>query len=204
MKLQFAVACFFSFIAMLLFSDLSHIYTVVKIPIRMLSLIAIILPIYIFVRSYISIRAVIFKKSLSRESIISIIQTVFIFGVAMFCIRYLTYESSLLTFGKSLHYGDYFILYLTLGYMSHVFLQDLLIVLIYEGFELLTDKKRGNIIIVSLLFGVAHLFMGIATFVLTSIGGMIFLYIYVRFHNILAVNIMHYSLGLIAISFGWA
>ena len=204
MRLEFVVACMVSIVFTLIFSDLSQVYTLVKIPIRIISLSIMILPIYLFVVKYRDIKKAIFKESIDKKKIFKLMQIVSVFIFVMFAIRFFTYTSDIFTFAKSLHYGDYLIVYLTIGYMSHVFLQDFLIVLFYEGLDIVEYKNKNYIFLISFFFGLSHLFMGIFNASLTFLGAVIFLFTYKKFGNILIPNILHYILGIIAISFGWA
>ncbi len=204
MRLEFVVACVVSIIFIFTFSDLSQVYTLIKIPIRMVTLMIMILPIYLFVIKYRNVKKAIFKGSIDRDKIFQIMQIVSIFIVVMFTIRFFTYEGDFFTFGKSLHYGDYLIVYLTIGYISHVFLQDFLIILFYEGLDIVGYKSKNDIFIISFFFGSSHFFMGAFNVSLMFLGGVIFLWTYRKFGNILIPNILHYTLGILAISFGWA
>ena len=204
MKSQFLIALALLIIAVALFSNLSSVHSVIKIPIRIATLLIMLTPIYIVMyKNTSSIKAILFQKSFSIKMFF---QTVFIaLAMSLFAsiIHYFTYTGEYINFIHSLHYEEYLPLYLTFGYFIEAFLQDVIIVLIYEGLILFITDEKKSFLLVIVSFGLAHLFFGVFTAMITFFTAIIFLLIYKKLRNVLALSFVHYFVGIISTAFGW-
>ena len=205
MKIKFLLAMLLSFIFSVFFLDLSNVHSVIKIPVRALSLIAMIIPIYFTTGKYKDIKKILFKKKLDGNKVVKLLSVLVVLIIFAVLIRFITYKGNFLSFSKSLHYGKYLWMYLTFGYLLHAFLQEVLLLLLYHGMiTFIISNKNTALIVVTLMFGVSHFYLGIFTVIITFTAGVVFLLIYRKFENIFALTIAHYLLGIVAIAFGWA
>ncbi len=205
MKIKFLSAISVSFIFSLFLLDLSNVHSVIKIPIRALSLLVMIFPIYVTIRKKMDIKNTLFKKKLDKGKIIKLLSVIILLIFFAILIRFITYKGEFLSFSKSLHYGKYLWVYLTFGYLLHAFLQEVLLLLLYQGMtNFIIPNKNTTLIIVTLIFGLSHFYLGIFTVIMTFTAGIVFILIYRKFENIFALTIAHYLLGIVAIAFGWA
>jgi hypothetical protein len=190
-----------SFTFAILFLDLSQVHTLIKIPLRALSIIIMILPIWVVIRKDLNIQTILFKQKLNKKKFIKLFFVILISFI--FLVRFITYRQEFFSFSKSLHYDNYLWIYLSFGYLSQVFLQDILLILLYNGMITFVSGEKRSIFIITLLFGFAHFSLSIFAAVITFLIGVIFLLVYKKFENIFALNIIHYPLGIISIAFGW-
>lgn len=104
------------------------------------------------------------------------------------------------------HYNAWeFPLYLTM-YFFHSFVQEFASRGIIQGSLQMFMKSSHYmipIIVVALMFGVAHLHLSITAAALTTIVSIIFGCIYYRHKNLWGVTIVHYILGIMAMALGW-
>jgi len=204
LRLQFLTAVSFFLVALALFSNLSSIHSVIKIPIRTATLLIMLAPIYIVMyKNTPSIKAILFQKAFSIKMFFQTISIAFIMSLFASLIHYFTYTGEYINFAHSLHYKEYLPLYLTFGYFIEAFLQDIIIVLIYEGLILFVTDEKKSFLVVIVSFGLAHLFFGVFTAIVTFLTAIIFLLIYKKLRNVLALSFVHYLVGIISIAFGW-
>jgi len=204
LKSQFLTALALLIIALALFSNLSSIHSVIKIPIRIATLLIMLTPIYIVMyKNTPSIKAILFQKSFTVRMFFQTLFIAFMMGLFASLIHYFTYTGEYINFAHSLHYKEYLPFYLTFGYFIEAFLQDVILVLIYEGLILFVTDEKKSFLLVIVSFGLAHLFFGIFTAMLTFLTAIIFLLIYKKLRNVLALSFVHYLVGVVSIAFGW-
>lgn len=204
MKIKFLIALAFFSIALGFLADLSSIESVIKIPIRILTLLIMLSPIYFVMYKQTDIREILFAKKFQIKEFKQTIIISAIFIAISIVIRYFTSpQEDLITFSNSLHYKEYLPLYLSLGYLVESFLQDVIFILIYKGLSSFVTSPKKSFFIVIFVFGLAHLYFSIWVALLTMAGATLFLTLYLRFKNIFAVTTIHYLVGVISIAFGW-
>jgi len=204
LRLQFLTALSFFLVALTLFSNLSSVYSVIKIPIRIATLLIMLLPIYIVMyKNTPSIKAILFQKPFTIKMFFQAIFIAFLMSLLASLIHYFTYTGEFITFAHSLHYQEYLPLYLTFGYFIEAFLQAVILVLIYEGLILFVMDEKKSFILVILSFGLAHFYFGIFITIITFFTAFLFLTIYKKFRNVLALSFVHYLVGIVSTAFGW-
>jgi hypothetical protein len=203
MRVRFLIALTLFFISLGLLADLSSIHSVVKIPIRIATLIIMLLPIYLVMYKQTDIKEILFGKKFQIKELKQTLLISFIFISIATMIRYFTYTQEFISFGNSLHYKEYLPLYLSVGYLVESFLQDVIFILIYRGLSTFVTTPLKSFLGVVIVFGAAHLYFSIWVALLTMIGAVLFLTLYLRFKNVFAVTTIHYLVGLASIAFGW-
>lgn len=90
-------------------------------------------------------------------------------------------------------------------YLPHTFVQEFVARgLIQNGYRRFFDDRTGYraVVFASLVFGVAHIPLGILAVAITFIGGLIFGFFFLRYPHLVGVTILHYFLGASAITLG--
>jgi len=203
MKYKFLTALFLFAVALTLLSDLSYVHSVIKIPIRIATLLIMLAPIYFVMKKEVSFKEILFQQQFTRKTFYEV--AIISLGLIVFAsiIRFFSYDNSFITFGNSLHYKEYLPLYVTFGYFVEVLLQDTIFILIYVGLSKFVTTQQKSFWSVAIVFGFAHIYFGFFTALLTFLTAIVFLLIYQRYQNLLALGFIHYSAGVASIAFGW-
>lgn len=91
-------------------------------------------------------------------------------------------------------------------YLPHTFVQEFVARgIIQNGYQRFFDDRTGyrSVGFASLVFGVAHIPLGLFAVALTAFGGLLFGLFFLRYRNLVGVTIVHYALGGTAIVLGF-
>ncbi len=90
-------------------------------------------------------------------------------------------------------------------YLPHTFVQEFVARgIIQNGYQRFFDDRSGyrSVGFASLVFGVAHIPLGLFAVVLTFVGGILFGLLFLRYRHLVGVTIAHFALGASAIALG--
>jgi len=91
-------------------------------------------------------------------------------------------------------------------YLPHTFVQEFIARgIIQNGYQRFFNDQSGyrSVGFASLVFGVAHIPLGIFAVVVTLVGGVLFGLFFLKYRNLVGVTIVHYALGGTAIALGF-
>lgn len=90
-------------------------------------------------------------------------------------------------------------------YLPHTFVQEFVARgIIQNGYQRFFDDRSGyrSVMFASLVFGVAHIPLGLEAVALTFVGGVLFGLLFLRYRHLVGVTLAHFALGASAIGLG--